>query len=382
MRFSGRLRATIRSPRGTLKPELEVFTFMKTKQSRVARQIQEKLAAALRGFGVDRRSQVVVAFSGGVDSAALLWALRRLSPHRRPHVEAVCVDHGLREESAEHARRAIELARSLGVEGRVVRVACRGEGGIEAAARRARYAALARVAEGRPILTAHTADDQAETVLYRLAKGAGRRGLGGIRPRASIGGGRVLRPLLSARRRELEAVVRAARLPVVEDPSNAAPVFVRNRIRHEVLPLLEAAVPGAGAGLARAAALAREDEAYLSRRARRAGARIRRGDGLDARALARLPRALSSRILRDLAAEAEVTLASRQIEAVQKLLLAGGEARISGAWVMRCRGGVVSLRKREREGPGTTKGGFEHRRVRRRSERIDPRRNEGGPSRV
>lgn len=367
---------------GTLKSNLEVFTFMKRNPPPTVRRVLGKLAAALRSFGLDHRSQVVVAYSGGLDSAALLWALRRLSPHRRPHLEAVCVDHGLRAESTEHAERAIRMARSMGVEGRVVKVRCEGEGGIEAAARKARYAALARVAEGRPILTAHTAEDQAETVLYRLAKGAGRRGLGGIRPSVRIEGGRVLRPLLDVRRRELEAVVGHAGLEVVEDPTNFTGAFARNRIRHEVLPALEAAIPGASAGLARAAALAHEDEAYLWEQARRARERIRREGGLDARKLSRLPRALSSRILRELAEASGASVSANQIESFHEILEGGGEVRFSDAWVVRCRAGVVSLQRRENDRRRTTKEGPEHRSDRRQGERIGLGRNEGGPGRV
>lgn len=320
---------------------------MKKTYPRRVRQVLEDLAAALRAFGIDRSERVVLAYSGGLDSAALLWALCHLAPHRRPRVEAVCVDHGLREDSAEQARRAIEVARSLGVEGRVLRVDCGGEGGVEAAARKARYAALAEVAAGRPILTAHTADDQAETVLYRLAKGAGIKGLGGIRPEVRIAQGRVLRPFLGVRRARLEEVVRYAEIPVVEDVTNASRRYTRNRIRMDVLPALEAAVPGASAALARAAMLAQRDEAYLSGRARRWRERLRREGGWDARGLARLPRALGSRIVREVIAETRGRPpTARQVDAVLDLLRGGGEFRLCDEWIVLCRGGIFSLLRR------------------------------------
>jgi len=314
------------------------------------RQVLEDLAAALRAFGIDRDDRVVLAYSGGLDSAALLWALCNLHPHRRPVVEAICVDHGLRADSGEHARRAIEVARSMGVDGRVLQVACEGEGGVEAAARKARYAALARVAEGRPILTAHTADDQAETVLYRLAKGAGLRGLGGIRPEARIEGGRVLRPFLGVRRSALEEVVGHAKIPVVEDATNHSRRYVRNRIRMDVLPALEAAVPGARGALARAARLAQHDEDYLSRRAARWSQRLRRGDGWDARGLARLPRALASRVVRDavVAARGRPPTA-RQVEQILELLPGSGEFRLCDDWVAVCRQRIFSIRRQRME---------------------------------
>lgn len=314
------------------------------------RRLLDRLGASLAEFGIDRRAAVVAAHSGGVDSTALLWLLCRLPRHRRPEIEAVCVDHGLRPESSRDARRAVEIARSLGVPARAVRVECGREGGIEAGARRARYAALANVAAGRPILTAHTADDQAETVLYRLAKGAGRRGLGGIRPQARVEGGRILRPLLGTRRCELEEVIRRAGLEVVEDPTNAASVFVRNRIRREILPGLEAVVPGATAALARAAALARDDEAYLARRAGRMREALRHaGGGVDARRLARLPRALASRIVRSLAAEVGQTPSAVQVEAILGILCGGGEVRLSDAWVARCHDGRLAFEHLPRE---------------------------------
>lgn len=321
---------------------------MKNQHPPQLRRLVESLGRELGAFGIDRRAEVVVAYSGGVDSTALLWALTRLGTHRRPRIEAICIDHGLRPDSADDARRAIENAHALEVEARIIRVECGAEGGIEAAARQARYAALSAAAKGRPILTAHTADDQAETVLYRLAKGAGRRGLGGIRPRVRIEGGRILRPLLGVRRTELEAALRFAGIAAVEDPTNAGPQFVRNRIRHEVLPALEAAVPGARLALARAASLAREDEAYIAGRARRMREKIRRGAGVDAVALARLPRALSSRIVRMLAAEAGLTPSSHQVGEILGLLGGGGEIRLSDDWVAKVDAGRFGLERQRR----------------------------------
>src|SRR5690606_5435323 len=171
----------------------------------------------------------------------------------------------------------------------------------------------------------------------------GRRGLGGIRPQVRVEGGRILRPLLGTQRRELEELVRFAGMPVVEDPTNAGSLFVRNRIRHEVLPALEAAIPGASAALARAAALAREDEAYLERRARRMRDALRIEGGVDARRLARLPRALASRIVRALAAEAGETPSANQVEKILGIIRGGGEVRLSDGWVARCRRGRLAV---------------------------------------
>src|SRR5690606_5500014 len=104
------------------------------------RRVLEDLAAALRSFGIDRDDRVVLAYSGGLGSAPLLLALWDLQPPGRAAGRAVRVGHGLREDSGAQARRAIQAARSMGGEGRVLRAACEGGGGVEAAARKARYA--------------------------------------------------------------------------------------------------------------------------------------------------------------------------------------------------------------------------------------------------
>lgn len=215
---------------------------------------------------------------------------------------------------------------------------------MEARARRSRYRALATAAEGRPILTAHTADDQAETVIYRLAKGAGLLGAGGIRPRTRLFGATILRPFLGVRRRDLEALVEFAGLPVVEDPTNGSRAFARNRLRLDVLPALEAAIPGATGGLARAAELARRDEAFLARRARRLGERLAAGGGIDLAALAVHDPALSSRILRDyIRGEVGKFPTSKAVGEVLALGHADGEIHIGGGWVARSRAGVLRI---------------------------------------
>ncbi|AKU91635.1 tRNA lysidine(34) synthetase TilS [Vulgatibacter incomptus] len=284
----------------------------------------ERLASGLDRLEVRGGQPVVVAFSGGADSAALLALLTSLPRGRRLELEAVHVDHGLRPESADDARRAMEAARTLGTACRVVTIEASGKGGLEAVARRGRYAALAAAAAGRPILTAHTADDQAETVLYRLARGTGTRGLAGIRPRVRIAGGTVLRPLLEVERALLHETVRLLSLPVVEDPSNRSLRFARNRLRHEVLPALEAALPGASARLARAARLATADERLLESLATRALGRLRRGDGLDTESLVRLPEALRGRVIRRLVEDAGGRVPS-EARVAEVLSIARGE---------------------------------------------------------
>jgi tRNA(Ile)-lysidine synthase len=183
---------------------------------------------------------VLVAASGGVDSTALLHLLVALAGEWRLRLHAAHVDHGLRPDSAADAAAVRELGERLGVPVSVVAVKVERGGSLEAAARAARYRALeaeaTRLGADR-IAVGHTADDQAETVLMRLLEGASVRGLAGI-PAVR---GRIIRPLLGVRRRELVDELRRAGLPWREDPSNADPKFLRNRIRHDVLPVLAAA---------------------------------------------------------------------------------------------------------------------------------------------
>ncbi|HEY0839281.1 MAG TPA: tRNA lysidine(34) synthetase TilS [Vulgatibacter sp.] len=303
------------------------------------------LSAGFERLCIGAGQDVVIAFSGGADSLALV-ALAGLVPRRlRPGVEAIHVDHGLRPESASDADAAISLAASLGVSCRVVRMEAAGRGGLEAIARRGRYEALARVAAGRTILTAHTADDQAETVLYRLAKGTGIRGLAGIRPQVRLGGGVVARPLLEAERSLLRGVVEDLGLVPVEDPSNQSREFVRNRLRHDVLPALEEAIPGASGRLARAARLAAEDERYLEHEAERARARIARGDGCDARELVRLPEALRGRIVRRLVSDAGGRIpAADEVARIVSIAGRGGELHLARGVLVESRGGILTIR--------------------------------------
>ena len=299
-------------------------------------EVGAQLAAALRRAGVRAGDPVVVAFSGGADSLALLALLSALPDARRPQIEAIHVDHGLRPGSAGEAARAVEVARTLGVAARSVRVAPSGRGGLEAAARRARYRALATEAAGRPILTAHTLDDQAETVLLRLARGTGLRGAAGIRPSAVLAGARVLRPLLGVRREALRRVVGALDLPVIEDPSNRDLRFARNRLRAEVLPALRQIAPGAVEALARFAELAAADERYLGARAGRAAARA----GDDVAGLLALPLALRRRVVRDRIEQVAGRIPdARRVAEVLALLPRGGELHLPGGVLVRVSGG-------------------------------------------
>jgi tRNA(Ile)-lysidine synthase len=217
----------------------------------VRRAVRDALAALPEAA---RRAPLVVGCSGGADSLALTLAAAAV---RGPDdVRAVVVDHRLQEGSAERAAATVALLAERGIAARVHAVDVTGPGGIEAAARRARQAALcaARPHPDSPILLGHTLDDQAETVLLGLGRGSGARSLAGMRRWDPPW----LRPLLTVRRTTTRAA--CAGLEVWDDPHNADPRFTRVRLRHEVLPLLEDVLSGGVAeALARTAEQLRED---------------------------------------------------------------------------------------------------------------------------
>ncbi|KQM81466.1 tRNA lysidine(34) synthetase TilS [Agromyces sp. Leaf222] len=204
---------------------------------------------------------VLVALSGGPDSLALAAAAAFEAPRAGLRAGAVIVDHGLQAGSAEVAERAAGQARSLGLDPVLVRrVEVGGEGGPEASARRARYAALDEAAtstDAASVLLGHTLDDQAETVLLGLARGSGAASLAGMPARA----GRYVRPLLGIRRATTREACLDAGLEPWIDPHNVDPSYARVRVRDRVLPVLEAELgPGIAEALVRTAEQLREDD--------------------------------------------------------------------------------------------------------------------------
>lgn len=193
-------------------------------------------------------SVVLAAVSGGPDSMALLHALARLAPKLGLVVEAHGVDHGLRAEAAAELDTAESFAASLGVGFRRTRVEVARGGNLQARARASRYAALADAAGAvgaRAIATAHHADDRAETVLLRLLRGAGPRGLAVLPARAPLGetGIELLRPLLRVRKTSVLAHLQRHGVPFATDPSNGDPRYLRARVRGELVPLLRELSP-------------------------------------------------------------------------------------------------------------------------------------------
>jgi tRNA(Ile)-lysidine synthase len=246
---------------------------------------------------------VLVACSGGADSLALAGALAFEAARSGHRAGGVTVDHGLQAGSADRAEQVVRLLCGLGldpVESVAVKVG--DEGGPEAAARDARYAALQETATrlgASPVLLGHTLDDQAETVLLGLARGSGARSLAGMPPAVDRGAVRFARPLLELDRATTRRACRAMDLPVWDDPHNADPAYARVRVRRDALPALERALgPGVAAALARTARLLRDDAAALDAWADRVVAGQDDLFAMDVTALAELPRAVRTRVLR------------------------------------------------------------------------------------
>jgi len=251
-------------------------------------------------------SRVWVACSGGPDSLALAAAASWVGHKQGYVVGAIIVDHGLAPDSAQIAQRAEAQVRKAGIAiVHIERVTVGREGGLEAAARRARYEAIeARVdAVGGPspvILTGHTMDDQAETVLLALARGSGARALSGIPARR----GRIIRPFLSLRRSTTLAACEAQGLEPWMDPMNEPDSGPRrSALRGIVMPaLVEVLGPGVVPGLARSAALLQADADELERQARVAmSSPSASADDWRCDMLAALPDAIRSRMLKMLA---------------------------------------------------------------------------------
>ena len=253
--------------------------------------------------------RVICAVSGGADSMALLWAMFLLKEKLEITLEAAHFNHNLRGEESQRDEAFVrDFCERHGIvchigRGEVVS----GEKGLEAAARVARYGFLL----GLPgmIATAHTADDNAETLLMHLLRGTGLKGLGGITPKTD----RLIRPMLTVTRQDVLTFLEEENIPYVTDSSNASDDFLRNRIRHHVMPLLKQENPSISENLSASALDLRQDEAFLDHLAEPSD---------DVQTLLRLPPALQSRVLRKLLIAWDVPEPERQhIDLLLKLLV-------------------------------------------------------------
>jgi tRNA(Ile)-lysidine synthase len=209
----------------------------------VARLRRAVAVAIDRRAVLERGESVVVACSGGPDSTAMLDALARLAPPRALSLHVAHVDHGLRQGAGAEADLVAAAASARGLPFTALSVAVAAAGSsLQDRARNARHAALAELARSSgatAIALGHTADDQAETVLMRALAGATPRALTAMAER----GGSLARPLLRVWRADVAAYCAALELVTVDDPSNADPRHLRSRVRHELLPALEAVFP-------------------------------------------------------------------------------------------------------------------------------------------
>jgi tRNA(Ile)-lysidine synthase len=238
---------------------------------------------------------ILIAVSGGPDSTALLWLVARWRAARKtgPDMVAITVDHGLRAESAREASAVKRLAQGLGVAHRTVRWrGAKPSTRIQEAARDARYGLIAAAAKKmglRHVLTAHTLDDQAETVLLRLLRGSGPAGLQamtGIAPYPGEPGLSLARPLLSVPKARLVATLRKEAIPFADDPSNRDPRHTRPRLR-EIMPRLAAE------------GLTAERLSVLARRLQRADSALRRAVAQASKTVSRTPWGEGARIAFD-----------------------------------------------------------------------------------
>ena len=289
-------------------------------------QSPQELHAAVRERGLFARDRPVVAMiSGGRDSTCLLDVAVALLGAEA--VQALHVNYGLREQSGEDERRCAALCASLGAELRVVHAGpAPASGNLQAWARELRYAEAERMAVERDglIATGHTASDQVETILYRLAASPGRRALLGM-PEAE---GRLIRPLLGVWREQTSAYCAARGLAFVEDASNQDPRFARTRVRNELLSALRAVHPAAQENVLRTAALLREETELLEGLV---DAELQGRDRIELARLRELPSALARMVVVRLAEQAAGTFvpqAGGRLSELLELGRRGGRAEL------------------------------------------------------
>ena len=217
------------------------------------------LLAALQGHVATFQTadRLCVGFSGGADSHALLHALVTLSRSERlPAIEAIHINHGLQVDADHWAEHCAQVAAGLKVGFTLESVQVDTQASPESQARVARYRAFEKhLGAGDMLLLAHHRDDQAETILFRLIRGAGPRGLAGMPETRALGAATLLRPLLAVTRQDIERYVVQHDLEVIDDTSNANIDIDRNFLRHQVLPLIESRWPGYRAGFTRSSAV-------------------------------------------------------------------------------------------------------------------------------
>jgi tRNA(Ile)-lysidine synthase len=296
---------------------------------------------------VSRGDHVLVACSGGPDSTALVHVLHRLRTELGVTLCVASIDHGLRPESAAEVEQVSALASDLELPFYGARVEVTRQGpSIQGRARELRYRALheiARTQGATRVAVGHSQDDQAETVLARILRGTGIRGLGGIEPRRADG---VIRPLLDCRRSDLRDYVLDRGLPFIDDPSNHQRDFERVRIRHEVLPVLLAEDSRLVEHLAALGEEAAELNAYLDAQLPQA---LPSGERrISVETLTEIAAPVRIRWLRRwIGQETGLTPNRRHLVEMGRLLTGQGEVLLGSGWSVRQESGGLSLEYRE-----------------------------------
>ncbi len=314
-----------------------------------SKRLEETLAAVLERH-VAPHNHLVLGLSGGMDSVVLLHILRACQAQYAFQFACVHVHHGLSPHADKWAGFCEQLCRTADVPLSVHRVTINRDdpAGIEAAARAQRHRVFASI-EADFVLTAHHQNDQAETFLLQLLRGAGPKGLAGMAEVQQHAGwqAKLLRPLLAIPRTEIEQYAHANTLAWVEDESNANTAYTRNYLRHTMLPLLVSRFPAAESILARSAALQAEAATLLDDLAQIDAKLCVAGDRLDCANLAKLPLARAANLLRWFIGQQGLRMISqrRLDESLRQLLHAGADAHLgiainSGIELRRYRGGA------------------------------------------
>ena len=308
--------------------------------------LEKKLRASLRKLAVNKQDRILVAASGGADSTALLDALARWK--KSEQLFAAHLNHLLRgaeSDADETFVRAITGQLQVPIfvaQEDVAACAAHEKKNLEATARRLRYEFLVRTAEQCPasvIVTAHTRDDQVETLMMRLLRGTSAAGLQGIHAQTVLTDTvRLVRPMLEITRAEVLEHCARYQLAFRHDSSNESPEFTRNRIRHEVLPLLQTFNPDFGATLMRTASQIHEDNEYLEAEAARMVEEWAEGTALNLQPLRQMHVALRRRILRQWLAQTRGDLrriGTVHLTAMDELMVRGEGGRyveLPGGW--------------------------------------------------
>lgn len=303
-----------------------------------------KQAIAAYGLLQDTR-QITVAVSGGADSTALLYAMAALREQYGYELYAAHYNHRLRgAESDSDAAFVAQVCQKLGVplfsgEGDVAALARQQKCSIELAARQARYAFLEQVAKGK-LATAHTAEDNLETVLFHIARGTGLRGLCGIPPQRD----NIIRPMLFCTRRQVEAYLAALGAAYRTDSTNAQDAYTRNRIRHHIVPQLQAINSSAVEHTAQLCRFLQQDQAYLAHCTEKTFADLECKGGLAATATAELHPAIRIRVIEKLLTQAGVPSDALHLQEVEQLVLQGsGRRGLFGGFSAEIKGGVLRI---------------------------------------